>query len=272
MSEFGIPTLHSRVESWDCDFNDHWNARFYGRSFQLALETIPTLPGVTDLGEAPPLTRYIRFHRELFVGAAVEVRSARLADGAHAGAILHRLSSLGQLAAMALDIGGIAVRGLLPDVPASAARLALPRGLAGRDDARWDSERGATLAETGPIRPWELDHRGRLLFEELVRRVALASHFHVGQLGFTDELRRETGISRMAVETRVTQISDAAAGTPVRIRSRVSQVGAKFFTVTHSVETHAGQKLAFVEHSMVTVDLNARRAIPVPEFLRRLEL
>lgn len=271
MSEFGIPTLHSRVESWECDFNDHWNARFYGRSFQLALETIPTLPGITDLGEAPRLTRYIRFHRELFVGAGVEVRSARLADGDYAGAILHQLSSLGQLAATALDIGGIAVQGLLPEVPAGSARLALPRGLAGRDDTRWDSERDATLAETGPIRPSELDHRGWLLFEELVRRVALASHFHVGQLGFTDELRRETGVSRMAVETRVTQLCGAPAGTPVRVRSRVSQVGAKFFTVTHSAETHAGLKLAFAEHSMVTVDLNTRRAIPVPDFIRRLE-
>jgi hypothetical protein len=27
----GVPTLHTRVESWECDFNGHWNTRHYAQ-------------------------------------------------------------------------------------------------------------------------------------------------------------------------------------------------------------------------------------------------
>lgn len=40
--EGSVATLHSRIESWECDYNGHWNARFYGRSLQLAAEGIAT--------------------------------------------------------------------------------------------------------------------------------------------------------------------------------------------------------------------------------------
>jgi hypothetical protein len=32
LERLGRATLHSRVERWECDFNDHWNVRFYVRS------------------------------------------------------------------------------------------------------------------------------------------------------------------------------------------------------------------------------------------------
>ena len=74
-SEFGEATLHSRVEGWECDHNKHWNARYYARSFQMAAETVAALAGRDNLGLSLIGARHIRYHRELLVGAAVEVRS-----------------------------------------------------------------------------------------------------------------------------------------------------------------------------------------------------
>ena len=189
-ARFGIATLNTRVESWECDFNGHWNARFYGRSFQLAAETIPQPTGI-DAPQAP--TRYMRFHGELFPDASVEVRSARLV---------------------------------------------------------------------------EMDHKGNLMFEDIMRRVALAIHNHVSALGLDKAYMKESGISRMAVESRVTRLANTPVGAPLRVRSRITRRALKSFIVAHLLETHTGAAIAFAEHSLLAVNLNTRRAVELPAFLR----
>lgn len=265
----GMPTLHGRVESWECDFNGHWNARFYARSFQLGGDTIPFLPGVTA-PDYRPRTRHIRFHRELFVGAAIELRSALVADGPEAGAVVHLLSSGGRLSATCLDIRPGPVAGL-PQLAAQDLGLALPRGLAGPCPP-WQESGQISSCETGPLRGADLDHRGRIPLDEIIRRTAYATHGHVAALGLDETLLKETGISRMAVESRVCALGDCPPGTPLRIRARVSQLAQKSFVISHLVESHAGQAVALVDHNLVTVDLNSRRAVALPEFLRRIAI
>lgn len=262
----GLASLHSRVESWECDFNDHWNARFHVRAFQLAAETLPHLPGLAELPPGPALTRTLRFHRELFAGAAVEIRSARIAGGPFAGALVHLLSSGGRLASTALDTGGMQVSGL-PEVPGERVRLAHPRALAG-PFAEVPDGAETSISETGPVRPADLDHRGALLAEDIIRRTSLATHRHVAALGLTERYTEETGISRMAVESRFRILGDAPAGIPLRVRTRIAHRGVKSFRVAHGLETHAGSPLAAVEHNLVTVDLRTRKAVPLPDFLR----
>ncbi len=261
--EIGLPTLASRVESWECDFNDHWNARFYARSFQLAAERVATLDGRPNPGMALLASRLIRFHRELFVGTSVDVRSARVADGEHAGAVVHLLSGGGRLSATAIDLPGTG-GAHLPAVTAGEIRLALPRALAQPAADGADAE----TAETGPVRPVELDHTGAILYEELVRRAAFGLHGLLDRLGFTPEFTQETGIGRMAVESRLTPLGRCAPGCLVRVHSRIASVGAKSVTTHHRLECDGGAILACVEHGIVAVDLKARRAVELPAFLR----
>lgn len=267
-AHFGIPTLHCRVESWECDFNGHWNARFYARSFRLAFETLPWLPGVTGSPRDRPDTRILRFHRELFVGTPVEVRSARVTSGPYAGAVAHLLHAGGRLSASSLDLGTGAVEGL-PDAPAEMLSLIEPRSLDA--EGTWTDGSATSVCETGPIRPEELDPRGALLPEEVFRRAGFATHTHVGALGLDERYFAETGISRMSVETRVTAMAAPPAGTPLRARARMSRRATKAFAFALLLETHAGRSAAFVEHYLVTVDLNTRRAVELPEFLRAPE-
>jgi acyl-CoA thioesterase FadM len=264
---FGVATLHTRVESWECDFNAHWNARFYARSFQMAAETVLALPGTSDQSASVPLTRFIRFHRELFVGTAVEVRSALIGAGDYRGAVVHLLSSGNRLSATALDLGGATVSGL-PEVEGTGLKIAFPRGLSVREAASWEDDRHTSICETGPIRPAHLDHNAELLFEDILRRVAHAIHDHVSALGLDEALLKETGISRMAVESRISRLGWCSVGTPLRVKTRISGIASKSFTVMHLLESHAGQAVAFVEHSLLTVDLKTRRAVEIPHFLR----
>ncbi|RQP04152.1 MAG: thioesterase [Paracoccus sp. BP8] len=261
-----MPTLHGRVESWECDFNGHWNARFYARSFQLGGDTIPFLPGVAAPGYHPR-TRHIRFHRELFVGAAIELRSALVADGPHMGSVAHLLCSGGRLSATCLDIRPGPIEGL-PQLAAQELALALPRGLSGPCPP-WQDSGNVSTCETGPLRQADLDHEGRIPMDEIIRRTAYATHGHVAALGLDETLLKETGISRMAVESRFCRLGDCPVGTPLRVWARVSQLGQKSFTVSHLVESHAGQAVALVDHNLITVDLNSRRAVDLPDFLRK---
>ena len=260
--EIGLPTLVSRVESWECDFNDHWNARFYARSFQLAAERVASLGGRANPGVALLASRVIRYHRELFVGAPVAVRSARVADGAYAGAVAHLLSSGERLSATAIDLPGTG-GDCLPTVAAETIRVAFPRTPAAPPH---DGETEA--AETGPVRPAELDHTGALLCEDIMRRAALGLHGLVDRLGFTPEFTRETGISRMAVESRLTPLGRCAPGDFIRVHSRIASVGTKSLTTRHRLETDGGEVIAEVEHSIVAVDLKARRAVELPALAR----
>jgi acyl-CoA thioesterase FadM len=266
----GIATHHTRVESWECDFNNHWNARYYWRSFQLATERIVTLDGCENPGTAAVAMRNVRFHRELFVGAAVEVRSAKIGSGDHKGAIVHLLSSEGALAATALDVpkqGG----SNLPVVDAEAVELTLPRGIIG-PAILWDPNApDARVAETGAVRPAELDHTGAILFEEIIRRASVSLHDQLSELGFTPEFTNKTAISRMAVEIRVTLLGACPPGTPLLVKSRIAGVRSKSFSSIHWLETHLGGAIAQIENSLVAVDMNSRRAVSVPDFIRKLK-
>jgi len=264
------PTLHTRVESWECDFNGHWNARYYGRSFQMACENVAAAASGQNPGLAAIAVRHIRFHRELHVGAAVELRSARIADGEHAGAVVHWLSSEGRLSATALDFPGLGGE-RLPAASSESAAVAFPRGLPA--SARLSEDASAATAyqaETGPVRPMELDHGGALLFEDVIRRVALSSHGQLARLGFTGAFVKDSGVNRMVVETRVTPQGRCAPGKPLRVRSRLTAVAEKSFATRHRLETAEGETIALVEHTLVAVDLKSRRAVEVPAFLRDL--
>lgn len=266
-ARYGISTLHTRVEKWECDFNEHWNARYYSRSFQQAAEYVATLSGGENPGMSAFSQRSIRFHRELRAAAAVEVRSMRVADGVHAGATVHLLSSAGQLSAAAFDLSGVGAAHL-PAVEASALALAMPRG-----DilVRGGAENLATdhLTLSGPVRPNELDHTGMILYEAIIARVGHGMYDKLHRMGFTPEFTEKTGIGRMAVQSAVRPVhASCPSGTILRVRSRLLQVGEKVFSTWHCLETINGQPVADVSHDVLAVDLNKRRAVPPPALLR----
>jgi len=266
--EFGVATLHTRVERWECDYNNHWNTRFYGRSFQLAAEVVAARYGGPKTEPATPQVRHIRFHRELFVSDTVEVRSAVLNGGGDMdGAVVHVLARDGVVSATALDVNVSASR--LPQVSADDVSFALPRGISGDSIDAWaDSDSVNSAVELGLIRPHELDHAGELLFEQLIGYGSIASNVQLNRIGFTPEFSEQTGVARMAVELRAKRFASPPAGTPVCGQSRICRVEDKSFRADHRIMTINGDVIATLEFCLVTVDINTRRAIPVPNLVR----
>lgn len=270
LSQIGIATSHARVERWQCDFNDHWNARFYGRAFQCAAETIATLDGSDNPGARVIAERHIRYHRELMVGVDVEVRSAALRVGPADGGIVHLLVSAGRLSASAVDRPGRGASSL-PTVSAEALARFLPRDLASPDGTSAGAVGEVFVGETGPVRPGDLDHASGLIFDEIIARAAITTHNHLLRLGYTMEFTEATGIGRMAAELSVRRKSDVPAGTILIARARLGRIGEKSFSLDHWLGTRSGQQVAAVRHTLLAVDMRARRSTAVPDFLRALQ-
>ena len=269
--DIGLHTLQSRVESWECDFNSHWNARYQGRVFQHAAEVAATRSSGVNLGGRVIQTRTIRFHNEAVSGDPVQIRSAAVSSGAHAGAVAHFLFSSGRLASTALDLPGTG-SDKLPQADTDAVQLALPRTLTGEmPDHPWSAETaGATLIETGPVQPAHLDHAGYPLFEDIVGRSATAVHDQMDRLGFTSEFMKRERITRMAVETRIIDIGDWPLGAPLQVRSQITGVSNKTYRTAHDIVTLDGSLAARIEYNFLAVDTVARRATALPNFLTTL--
>jgi acyl-CoA thioesterase FadM len=108
-----------------------------------------------------------------------------------------------------------------------------------------------------------------LLFENIVRLVVMGSQKKMYQIGFTPDFITASGISRMAVEFQVDLHSQCEAGSLLRAQSSLASVSKKTFNISHRLHTRAGKLIATGEQCLIAVDLAARRAVDVPEFIRR---
>lgn len=258
----GLPTYHCRVETWECDFNGHWNTRFYLRAFRMAGEVVGDLSGQGSYGKS----LHIRFHKELHDGAAVEVVSGLIAEGAYAGRVLHILTSDGRLSATALDFEGVA-NDALPRVSPEAAAMVFPRGIDTPPPVNWLPSDIDSIAQLGRVQPQDVDLDGVLTHEDIVRRVGIASHNQLTRIGFTVDYTRESGIGRMLVEQRLNQLRRAPLGTRLIVRSRLAHLGRSSFTTAHALCDADGSIYSMIEMCMVAVDMANRRARPLPDIL-----
>lgn len=264
----GVATYHTRVESWECDHNGHWNVRNYMGVFQKARDVAATLSGAED---AVPLGRllHMRFHHELFEMAPVELRSARLADGDFKGATVHLLYSGDVLSATALEPHGTPNPDL-PEVASDAVKRAFPRGLDPKEigiapGAKATPER---QFQHGFVQPHELDHSGTLSAEFTMARCATASQHILHGLGFSNDYTKETGISRMSMVAKLIRHAPCGVGTQLIGRARYEMRSSKAFRLVYDMEDLEGRAIATVEQLLLTVNLNTRRIVDAPAFLR----
>lgn len=269
MAEGQAPiTQRGAVQAWEVDRNNHWNTRYYLRSFQSASEIFSLLVTGTHPTARDTRVRHIRFHRELLVGDVVTVNSARLAGGPLAGQVLHRMVCDDQLVATALDSADdTATAGPVWDE--TATPQGLPRGLPpGPHDPSDPPTSSLVTAISGIVRPDETDHSGDLLMHQAFGHMSGNSNLLLTSIGLTPQRTRETGLNRMAVEAKFTWHGPARAGTALGVKSWISFVTERSFAGRHLLtDLASGQPVATFETCMLPVDLNTRRSVPVPDFL-----
>ena len=263
------PVTHRGVvQAWECDRNKHWNMRYYLRAFQYASEVLALRQIGRNPGAATVTTRQFRFHRELLLGDVMTIRSARVAAGRYAGAIVHLMDCDNGLAATALDLPSYDPADA-PLWPQAKIEPALPRGLDELELEPYVRVRGAAMtSDVTIVRPFELDHIGALLMHEMFGHCTSGSHNLLASIGLSTHYMAEQGLGRMTVEARVSRVGHCAAGDALRVRSWLSFVREKALGLRHQVlNSTTGAPIAVVEQCMVVVNMDTRRVELVPAFL-----
>ncbi|MGR3375415.1 acyl-CoA thioesterase [Salipiger abyssi] len=274
-TDTAVATYSSVVKRWECDRNNHWNVQFYVRAFQMASEILASATTGENPGSQSTAFRHYRFHGELFCPETMRVLSARIAEGPYAGWVLHRMlkGKDDRLSATAIEKPAYPVADL-PVCTAAELQPALPRGLPAAPHELVAAPRdpqGAALptAMVGVVRPSDVDHRDRLQWNALAGLCSGASHSFLNQLGLTADWINESNCNRMAVEMSVTLHGGCGVGDSLDIQSWVSDLGSRHFTTRHQIlNTQTGAPCATLEQLLLVIDLEKRKPVSVPDFLR----
>ncbi|MCA0043369.1 thioesterase family protein [Celeribacter litoreus] len=267
-TESAVVSYSGAVKRWECDRNGHMNVQFYVRAFQMASEVLATLVLGENPGTQSSDLRHYRFHGELFSGEAMHIQSSRIADGEFAGWVLHRMFKGARLSATAIERPAYPVEGL-PACRPEALEKALPRGLSPTAERAGGLSDTLSASPVGVLRPSELDHHGAVQWNALTALCSNASHGFLEQIGLTADWVNTSNCNRMAVEMSIARHGLGAAGDTVAIRAGIADVASRSFTmrmeVVHGV---TAAPLATVEQLCLVVDLESRKPVMVPEFVR----
>lgn len=292
------PLLRTSVQTWECDDMGHMNVQFY---VARANEGLPVLG--LHLGHGPtqardtgaaflPVEHHIRFHREQRPGAPLTLEGAvsgRSGDRLHVYEEMTNTASGAVAATINADVvyADIQTRAPLPlpdRLADAAARLTVavpehgrPRGL----------ELGPpvpepTLAEAearGLVYTWQGSVIGAMCdghgFMTHRHFMGIVSDSIPNLLSLTrgDDRSADPTIGGAALEYRFVYRHWPRVGDVLTLRSGLKHVGPKTYTWVHWMfDLETGRAVATAEAVAITLDLKARKAIPIPDALRqRLE-
>ena len=269
-------TYSGYVPMWQIDANAHWSTEYYIRAFQQASErflapVIGRTPGATTA-----IVRHVRLFRELHALEAMEVTSDWLPAGFGDYRTVHIMRNVATRAvsACAFDQPLYPDRGV-PEHQDDLDRLA-PRGLptgsqAAEDTAALITSGRACISHVGILRPAGFDHTGALSADAIHGCLSdgtghLWQFSGVGPRDFYDN-----GLGRAIVEIKISRLGEAMSpGQAIRMVSWFGEISGKTFQLRHQIEDLlSGAPIAAINVVSLVLDMKARRAVALPESLRR---
>ncbi|GAB3686165.1 thioesterase family protein [Salinisphaera aquimarina] len=286
------------VQSWEIDQMGHMNVQFYVEKASDGLATL-----AVQLGMGPSYARgrhaslrernlHVRFLRERRSGSPYFLRAGVLEVSTQQLRVYQEMVDglSGEIAAtFTSDVELVdSNSGHTLDLPACARSQAMswqaehpehgrPRGL-----DMSPPRRAPTLAEAealgmahtyqAQVQPAQCDAQGRLARRHYMGAVSNAVPNLLAQTR-GDDRSRTPSIGGAALEYRFVYRETPRAGDVLTLRSGLKQVSAKTYIWCHWLfDLDSGACVATAEAVAITLDLEARKAIPIPEELRsRLE-
>jgi acyl-CoA thioesterase FadM len=263
-----LETVRGTVHRWQIDTTDHFTVAYYFERLGDAAFTMLDALGVSP-ADAPVTDVYVRYQRELRVGDIFHIESGVIevaddtllvghkildtADGALTTTIEQRFG-----AALSADARKKAERHRVSwDGPKREVRPQ-PRGLEGFYDTTRDT-----------IRPWEIDVTGGSALTHYVHRFS-AANSHVGApFGLTPAFYREERLGFSTFEFHMTLGAPLHAGDLVVVKSAPLHVGNTSLRIFHQMlDARTGARAATLDQLGVTLDLDARRPSPMPDWMK----
>lgn len=273
-----IETLRSFVNTWCADENDHLNVQFFAAFFEDASVQFQALCGITKTNLQRPVVRHVRFHSELRVNEAVYVLSHAIAgqDGA-AERVVHQLYEMtsGRLSATCIDVFADtpqafsqAIETHLGDLPEVAAGRSFPTEPKPADPGGRAPAGGQVVLRT-ILRSQHCDSAGRMSDAALFAcNSDSAAHFWK-LVDIETPWLEENRLGRVAMEIKANRIAPAFCGDPIHVVCRIVSTGrATLSFENHFVSTETGKVFAILQATGLLMDLDARRAASLPDFVQ----
>jgi acyl-CoA thioester hydrolase len=263
-----LETVRSTVHRWEIDNTDHFTVAFYfarlgDAAFTMldALGLPPTAALTTDV--------YVRYQRELRVGDIFHIDSGVIdvsddtllvghkifdsGDGALTTTVEHRLRG-----ALSGEVRKKAeARRVSWDGPKREPRPQ-PRGLEGFYDAARDT-----------IRPWEIDVTGGSALIHYVHRFTASNGHATAAFGLTPAFYRDERRGFSTFEFQLSVDGLLRAGDHIVVKSAPLHVGNSSLRIFHQMlDARTGKRVASLDQLGVTLDLDARRPAPMPDWMK----
>jgi acyl-CoA thioesterase FadM len=266
-----IETCRGSVAPWECDITEHFTIAYYLDRLDQAATALAEFLGLAGHLKAGIFPRQftLRFTRELRAGASFHVESAAIGLDP-ALRLGHRFvdSTTGETVTWIEEVWE-AVR--LSD----AERVALGRVLAVWEGPAIErrpeppSTAGAIPTARGRIRPVDFDEFGRFSLAAFVHRFTDALIQASAAIGMTaDYMKTERrGYSTFELALRIG--SAPRLGDPYLVETGIAHLGSSSIRFVHRMTNpRNGEELARLGQFGVQLDLNARRAAPLPPEIR----
>ena len=128
------------------------------------------------------------------------------------------------------------------------------------------------LIETyrGVIYPWQCDHQGHLNTMQYVGVFDAAFWHHVSAMGFTRAYLAGSNRGFVDVKDILEYKAEVVVGSLIVVESELLRIGGKSITARHCMrDAETGELAATSEKITVYFDLEARRAVSLPDEKRR---
>jgi len=291
MSEF-IEVYRNSVQTWECDQMGHLNVQFYVTKATSALASLAVRIGLGPRYERSLGARliaedhHIRFLRERRAGVPIAIRGGILAADRERLRVYFEMTDSAGDEIAATFVANVRLRDTatrrplaLPESAVDAAasmRVALPAHAEPRG-MRLDEPRAApTLEEAeglgmrrtfeGDVVPAQCDTEG---FLKTGGYMGMVSDAYPNVFALSGGTTLDSNHGGAALEYRFIYRRTPQCGDVLTLRSAVKDVGDKTYTFCHWLfDAESGDCVATAAVVAITLDLEARRAIPVPESVR----
>lgn len=290
-----IPAGRSSVQTWECDQMGHMNVQFYVQKAEEAVAFVARALGLGPLAareanaRLAPHQHHIRFHRELRPGTPYWLRAAPVyTDGRFIAIVSEMFNTATGLTAATVtgqyywtDVSGGARLDLEDEVVARAKALirpmpetALERGLTmgePRATASLADAEALGLMTTleAEVQPEHCDAHGLMRVRDYMGRLSDSIPNLLFVSSGANRAETHGRIGGAALEYRLIYRKPARSGDLLIVKSGLKSVSEKTYVWSHwLINAETGEAFATSEAVAISLDLETRRAIAIPDAMR----
>lgn len=256
------------------------NVQFYFAKFDDADRVFRAQLDLPSLTREARLSRHVRYHREAAAGAMLEVRSAIVLRNGVPVAVVHRMTNEPDRFVMATAFDTyehqamerISTSAQLPFVDWNDIGNALPRGL--EQEPTTEAAKGPDQTQlatyNGVFHPRNFDADGYLLDQAFVSCFTDGAPHTWWEGGIEPNWLKQNGFGRVAVELKLTYGMVPLPGAVVTMQTAFMAVAQSTFITRHTL-TCEGEIVAYGDVVSLMMDLEKRKAVPLPARAQRMK-